>query len=934
MTYDTVAFRHFLRNHFSDDELTALCFDYFPAVFDDFTSGMLKGQKIQLLLSHCRLRERIPILMAALERERAEQYQEQFSSASRVEVPVTQPRPYTPQKPYQVFISHAHEDVEFAQRLANDLEAHGWRVWIAPTSIKPGEKWVDAINRGLSESGVFVLVMTPSAIESRWVQTETNGAIELEHQGKVRLIPLQLEPCDAPTLLRTYQHISFQNQYTAGLESLLTELEPQQAQGLMSGLEVTVTEEAILRAIYQDLSPEQRFTGDDEIANQLGLEVQEIHDYLELMQQGGYLNLTKTSGGWIVGLTAHGRIASRRLGLGERTDSSWSTKPVQAPGQTGNLFVWGRDGKDMVRVPAGEYLHGPDKNMVYLPDFWIDRTPVTNAEYAQFVTDTGHRTPNDWKGEIPPEELLAHPVIFVSWHDATSYAEWVGKRVPTEAEWEKAARGTDGREYPWGSQEPNSQLCNFSQNEGATTPVSQYSPQSDSFYGCVDMAGNVWEWTRTASDAKTYVLRGGSWFSDKESLRCAYRGRQPVEYLHSDVGFRLVASQSQMERVLTGDEGVQSRLRIIPEFHIKTGRGASIRIKVTNVSSSPIYIEGVTLLLTSGREITQSNLTNLEVGEPCEFWFPLFDYRFNPLDINGVVVPDTAGNRQTFPINDTEKQVFSEFQSSISEKHDEIPEELMRSEGEPDRDNSNSSGARDWPRGSVTQWSQRRAGFEPIPLEPVFNTRNLFQDLGELNPKPLLGRERIPFLLRTDENREYIRGVEHRPAHSTDRDVSQEITPGVENVVSAYVLVSADNAWRIKEGVRFEGKRIGYLEFHHSPGVITSVPLVLGENIRAWSHLKIDDVGVVNRLTDPNMEQVWRSPDDSFTLDMLRVDLGLGAEDFPISRYSSDVQMLRVVAECQGLRPSFPRNDIPSIQVYGLTYAVMIMPETGEPAIS
>ncbi len=166
--------------------------------------------------------------------------------------------------------------------------------------------------------------------------------------------------------------------------------------------------------------------------------------------------------------------------------------------------VWEKDGKDMVRVPAGEFLYGDDEQKVSLPEFWIDETAVTNGEFARFVQATGYKTTAEqtgigyaytgskwqqtpganWRHPGGPrtdiQSKADHPVVQVSWEDAVAYSMWAGKRLPTEQEWEKAARGADGREYPWGNQEPTRQLCNFNQHEHRTTPVGKYSPQGDS----------------------------------------------------------------------------------------------------------------------------------------------------------------------------------------------------------------------------------------------------------------------------------------------------------------------------------------------------------------------------------------------------------------------------------------------------------------------
>jgi len=192
----------------------------------------------------------------------------------------------------------------------------------------------------------------------------------------------------------------------------------------------------------------------------------------------------------------------------------------------------------MVRIPAGEFLYGDQKKKLNLPEFWIDKTPVTNAEYARFVADTGHEPPKHWKGKAPPKEIADHPVTYVSWHDAVAYAEWAGKRLLTEEEWEKAARGTDGRKYPWGDQNPDSKLCNFGKNVGGTTPVGKYSLQGDSPYSCVDMAGNVWEWTASDYDAENKVLRGGSWGGAARLVRGATRRWDAPVSRYFNVGFR------------------------------------------------------------------------------------------------------------------------------------------------------------------------------------------------------------------------------------------------------------------------------------------------------------------------------------------------------------------------------------------------------------
>ena len=197
MTPTTADIRRFLVNTFSDEDLKTLCFDYFRDVYDDFTTGMTKKQMIQLLIERCVRRDALANLEAALRAERPDQYVKQFGAPTPPPVSSAIPAEIAPagRDPRQVFISHAHQDADFAHRLAADLGSAGWRAWIAPESIQPGEKWVEAIGRGLDGSGVFVVALTPAAVASNWVRNETNAAIELDNRGEAQFIPLDVAAC-------------------------------------------------------------------------------------------------------------------------------------------------------------------------------------------------------------------------------------------------------------------------------------------------------------------------------------------------------------------------------------------------------------------------------------------------------------------------------------------------------------------------------------------------------------------------------------------------------------------------------------------------------------------------------------------------------------------------------------------------------------------
>jgi formylglycine-generating enzyme required for sulfatase activity len=202
----------------------------------------------------------------------------------------------------------------------------------------------------------------------------------------------------------------------------------------------------------------------------------------------------------------------------------------------------------MVQVPEGEFIMGsglgePDEGperKVALRSFYIDRFEVTQGEYRRFVKEKGHREPLDWVIHGYREERAGHPVVFVSLDDARQYCRWDGgKRLPTEQEWEKAARGTDGRIYPWGDKfEPESANTSLSGLVG-TAVVGSYEA-GVSPYGVHDMAGNVWEWTSSDYKEGRKVVKGGSWGLSHRVARTFARIGYMPEIRVNNLGFRCV----------------------------------------------------------------------------------------------------------------------------------------------------------------------------------------------------------------------------------------------------------------------------------------------------------------------------------------------------------------------------------------------------------
>jgi formylglycine-generating enzyme required for sulfatase activity len=235
----------------------------------------------------------------------------------------------------------------------------------------------------------------------------------------------------------------------------------------------------------------------------------------------------------------------------------------------------------LIRIPEGEFRMGSDpardpdarpdeqpQHAVYLTEYFVSQYPITNAQYQVFKDATEPRklgeTTRFARWQSPPGKE-SHPVVNISWDDATAFCMWLSQetgcifRLPTEAEWEKAARGVDGRRFPWGDAwEANK--ANAEEIHLGTTPVGQFSPEGDSPYGVADMSGNVWEWCADRHDEEEYktrkrlvrnpygpedgegmVVRGGAFDKGAGHARCARRNWYYPFNRRRDVGFRVVA---------------------------------------------------------------------------------------------------------------------------------------------------------------------------------------------------------------------------------------------------------------------------------------------------------------------------------------------------------------------------------------------------------
>ncbi|MFM7841458.1 MAG: formylglycine-generating enzyme family protein [Nitrospira sp.] len=243
-----------------------------------------------------------------------------------------------------------------------------------------------------------------------------------------------------------------------------------------------------------------------------------------------------------------------------------------------------KDGAPMVLVPAGPFPMGVPhgdrdggrdeypRHTVELDAFYIDAYEVNNARYLEFVKATGHRIPLHptnpartlWKDSRVSPAVAERPAVNVDWHDAAAYCKWAGKRLPTEAEWEKAAKGTEDRRFPWGNVEPTPKHLNFNQQwigEKTLMPVGSYEA-GKSPYGAYDMAGNVWEWVADWYEDSYYekspaknppgpatgtdkVLRSSGWAVETPLVRIFTRVKSTPTIRNESTGFRCAIDAAQ-----------------------------------------------------------------------------------------------------------------------------------------------------------------------------------------------------------------------------------------------------------------------------------------------------------------------------------------------------------------------------------------------------
>jgi len=473
-------------------------------------------------------------------------------------------------KKLRVFLCHASQDKPIVRELYQRLNAEGWiDPWLDEENLIPGQDWDLEIEKAVEASDiVLVCISNQSVSREGYIQKELRLVLEVTMnmpEGTIFLIPMKLEECEIPRRLRTWQWVDYfpPARRASGYGKLLASLRLRAEKvGIPVGMKsAEPVDPPIVRPVpVRDMRPPK-------------VEPAPAPD-LDLYIPPEYAGTT------------------------------FVPPPARVP-------TWTFAGMEFVKVPHGEFLMGstdkdkgayddekPQHKIDIRYDFLMARFPVTNASFETFIKKTSYKTRAEkdgfayvWNGKEwvkteganwahprgPETEITGlanHPVVQVFWKDAQVFCDWLNREhgsaiprglvfhLPTEAEWEKAARGTDGRIYPWG-EDFDSHNCNSREGGlGRTSPVGLYSPQGDSPFGCADVAGNVWEWTASlwgkkpdkpdygypynprdgrenqkAGDDIRRILRGGSFLDGARSVRAAVRLRSVVSI--ENVGFRV-----------------------------------------------------------------------------------------------------------------------------------------------------------------------------------------------------------------------------------------------------------------------------------------------------------------------------------------------------------------------------------------------------------
>ncbi|HET9905095.1 MAG TPA: SUMF1/EgtB/PvdO family nonheme iron enzyme [Anaerolineales bacterium] len=546
------------------------------------------------------------------------------------------------------FISYSRAHSEFVVHLAKDLKSAGFDVWLDQLDIPKGARWDDAIEAAVERSSTFMIVLTPESIESQNVKDELSYAID---SGK-NILPVVIKPCKIPLRLRRFQFVDFTDKpYKESLSDI---------KRLLSNTQRRL--QAYADEMENEAEPSLSSPG------VTGPLIKKEPEFSNESLRGDTSRKANSAGRFIVpaivaalalvaAVAAWNFFANQNAASPPSTDFTvTSSAPAISATATPNpapVEIIDEARVTMRLVSAGDFMMGSDHGMedekpaqtVFLDTAYVDKYEVTNAFYRVCVEAGTCEPPAEQTEYFDNPEFDNYPVVNVNWEMAKTYCEWRSARLPTEAEWEKAARGTDGRTYPWG-EEISCNEANFFGCEGNPASVSSLV-NGRSVYGLYHMAGNVYEWVSSLYKAYPYdrfdgredlsaagerVIRGGSWLnSDTENeVRTARRHMADPTTFSENIGFRCAFSAAIPETgallTITPLNGVTGTHVAATIHSVKTREAraanstSTLSVGTAALTPQPSAITtprpGTTATSGAGAPVTEPPVTEPPVTEP------------------------------------------------------------------------------------------------------------------------------------------------------------------------------------------------------------------------------------------------------------------------------------------------------------------------------
>ena len=558
---DAVALRDLLLKHVVSDDLRVFCFE----LGEEYETIVGPNDKLQIaiinVIKHFEKRDKLLVLVQRVRNSFPNaDWQKIYltelvaarSSATALEIFPTLPILSRRPGPLRIFLCHASDDKPKVRMLYQQLKSAGYAPWLDEQNLEPGQKWRNEIPMAIADSDVILVCLSQRSVDKNsYIKSEMQFALDIADKQPdegIFIVPVRLEQCEMPNRLADYQWVDLFDERQP--ERLLQALSKQATRvgqhplkpsfrpvisrralliwagaitssgiGLLS---LRLLGTAIVPASTATPAKSQPVSGVKAIET-TGLLTEVTHTVVDTptIMSATDREFTETRepiSGSRLAVTSTAQMPEPKTptSTSPPTETSTSVSPniltlTLAPGVM----------MEFVRIPAGEFFMGSDPSIdikaeddeqpqhrVYVSEFYICKHEVTYAQYAPFASFAKESL-------FLHENIDDHPVD-VAWQLASDYADWLRQqsnrniRLPTEAQWEKAARGTDGRIYPWGNDFTASKANTDEEGKvGGTTPVGKYSPAGNSFYGLTDMAGNVWEWCSDWYDETLYQTRQG-----------------------------------------------------------------------------------------------------------------------------------------------------------------------------------------------------------------------------------------------------------------------------------------------------------------------------------------------------------------------------------------------------------------------------------------